>query len=231
MSGALCTLEKLSKVMRLPLGTIDEDAATEAIEGAGELIRQETGQALDFVADDVVQLRSTGGRLILLPELPVVDVSLVRIRVAGRADWVTLTAGADYEVELGRDGMLWRIASVLQFGGSLELISPTLIGEWPRSLSGRGPNGWVEATYSHGYALGDEFGSGIPADVPLPPGILATVTARVAARGYVNPEAVAQETTGRATNVQYGDTPGLYLSDKDKTDLNPLRPGNRGGSR
>lgn len=230
MSGALCTLEKLSKVMRLPIGTIDEDAATEAIDGAGELIREETGQALDYVLDDVVQLRSTGGRLILLPELPVIEVSLVRIRVPGR-DWVTLTADTDYEVELGRDGMLWRIASVLQFGGSLELTSPTLIGEWPRSLSGRGPNGWVEATYSHGYALGDEFGSGLPDGIALPPGILATVAARVAARGYVNPEAVAQETTGRATNVVYGDAPGLYLSDKDKRDLNPLRPGNRGGSR
>lgn len=230
MSGFLCTLEKLSKAMRLPLDTIDTDAALEAIEGAGNLVRQEVGQALDFIADDVVSLRSTGGRLILLPELPVTEVSLVRIRVPTKA-WVTLTADQDYEVELGRDGMLWRISSVLQFGGSLELMSPTLIGEWPRSLSGRGPNGWVEATYSHGYAIGDEFGSGIPDGVEPLPAIAATVTARVAARGYVNPEAVAQETTGRATNVVYGDAPGLYLSDKDKTDLDPLRPGNRGGSR
>lgn len=228
--GFLATVEELADVMRLPIGTIDEVAAAAALAGAGNLIRKEVGQHLDYVADDVIQLRSTGGRLMLLPELPVVDVTLVRIRVPSR-DWVELTEGTDYELELGRDGMVWRIASALTFGGSLELMSPTLIGEWPRSLSGRGPNGWVEFTYSHGYALGDEFGSGIPAGVDVLPPIANTVALRVAARGYINPEAVSQETTGRATQVVYGDTPGLYLSKADKDDLGALRPGNRGGSR
>lgn len=231
MSGLLCTLERFATVIRLPLDTIDHDAAVEAIVGAGNIIRQEVGQALDYVADDVVSLRSTGGRLMLLPELPVIEVTAVRIRLPSVTDWVELTEGRDYEVELGREGMLWRIGNALFLSGPVGVSDPSIPGEWPRSLSGRGPNGWVEATYSHGYAIGDEFGSGLPEGIEVLPDVGATVCARVAARGYVNPEAVAQETTGRATNVQYGDTPGLYLSKRDKADLEPLRPGNRGGSR
>lgn len=230
MSANLATLEELAATLRLPLDTIDEDAGEAALAGASALIREEIGQSLDLIVDDVVQLRSTGGRLLLLPELPVLDVALVRIRVPGR-DWIELTDGTHYEVELGREGMLWRIDSLLTFGGSLELIAPTLLGEWPRSLSGRGPNGWVEVTYSHGYALPGQFGSGEVAGVERLPEVASTVAKRVAARGYINPEAVGQETTGRATQVVYGDTPGLYLSERDKRDLNPLRPGNRGGSR
>jgi len=227
--GALVTLEALAETMRLPVGTIDTAAATQAILGAGHLIRNELGQALDFIADDIVTLKSPGGRYLLLPEVPVVSVASVRIRTAGRG-YIALVEGTDYELELGREGAIWRIDSVLDFGGSLWLQSPTLIGEWPRSLSGRGPNGWVEVIYSHGYAIGDEFGSGLPAGIEALPPIVSTVASRVAARGYVNPEAVTQETTGRFTNVVYS-TPGLYLSQADKDDLDSLRPGSRGGSR
>lgn len=219
----LATLEELAATMRLPLDTIDEDAAEAALAGASALVREEVGQDLDLVIDDVVVLRSTGGRQLLLPELPVLEVALVRVRRPG-GEWAELVEGTDYEVELGRVGILWRIG-----GGTLAGFDT--VGEWPRTLTGsRGPHGWVEVTYSHGYATPGLFGSGDIAGIERLPEVASTVTKRVAARGYVNPEAVAQETNGRST-VGYGDAPGLYLSDRDRRDLHALRPGTRGGSR
>lgn len=205
--NSLVTLEEFAAFLRLPLDTIDTDAASDALEGASSLVRDEVGQLLDYVADEVKVLRSTGGKCLLLPELPVVDVTLVRIRGAGE-EWRELTAGVDYEVELGLEGALWRTTSALA-----GFFLPA--GEWPRG-SNRGPRGWVEVTYSHGYLV---F-----------PQTARTVTKRVAARGYVNPEAVSQESTGTRTTM-FGDAPGLYLSKRDERDLARLRPGSRGGSR
>lgn len=221
MTAPLITKAELAAALRLPIEDLDDDEATSVIEGAGDLIREEVDQRLDFVADEVIVIRSTGGKALLLPELPVVDVTLVRVRGAGE-EWRTLEVGVDYEVELGREGILWRTTSALN-----GFFLPA--GEWPRGAN-RGPRGWVEVTYSHGYATTDEFGSGVPEDVELLPNIAKTVAKRVAARGYVNPEAVAQETSGTRTTV-YGDAPGLYLSKRDGIDLRRLRPGSRGGSR
>lgn len=194
--------------IRLPIDTIDVDAANEAIQGASDLVRDELGQVIDFVADDVVQVESPGGKLVLLPEVPVVDVTLVRVRRPG-GDWEILTAGTDYEAVLGRAAKIWRIGS----------------SEWPRA-TGRGLDGFIEVTNSHGYNTPTANG----ADAEDLPSLLATVVKRVAARGYQNPEAVSQETTGRGNTTVYSN-PGLYLSDGDKRDLERFRPGSRGGSR
>lgn len=221
-SGApvIVTVGEFAEFIRLPVDTIDQDAAAAVLSGASHLVREELGQALDYVADDVVTLKSPGGKLLLLPELPVIDVTLVRIRRPG-GEWTELVAGTDYEVELGRAGKIWRIGS-----GAIGFFGETS-SEWPRTNGGRGLNGFVEVTNSHGYDL---TGGADYSDAEPVPELLKTVIKRVAARGYQNPEAVSQETTGRGT-VVYGQGLGLYLSNDDKRDLDSFRPGGAGGSR
>lgn len=225
MSKALlCTVPELARFMRLPIEDIDEDTANDVLVEAGGLVRGEVHQDLDFVVDDIIELRSDGGRALALPQLPVLEVALVRIRRPGHA-YVELTADTDYELEGGMVGTLWRLGTTIP-GGFPH-------GTWPHGSQYRGPHGRVEVTVTHGYALStdDDFASGFPAGVLELPQPAITVVKRVAARGYVNPEGVAQETTGRSTNVQYGDTPGLYLSERDKRDLDCIRPGGAGGTR
>jgi hypothetical protein len=211
--GALATVEELGVFMRLPMDTLDVDAAQAVLDGASALVVSELHQRLELVVGDVFSVRSPGGRQLLLPELPVLEVTEVRSRNAGDT-FTTLDAG-DYDVELGRVGVVWRLNS-----------------EWPRPAGGRGPGGFLEVTYSHGYATPYNLASGDPYD-PTPerlPDTIATVVKRVAARGYVNPEAVLQETSGRSA-TSYGTHAGLYLSATDKADLSEYRPGGKGGTR
>ena len=211
--GALATVEELGVFMRLPMDTLDTDAAQAVLDGASSLVRSELHQRLELVIDDVFAVRSPGGRQLLLPELPVLEVTEVRERSAG-ATFTTLDV-ADYEVELGRRGIVWRLNA-----------------EFPRPSGGRGPGGFLEVTYSHGYGTPFNLSSGDPYD-PTPerlPDTITTVVKRVAARGYVNPEAVLQETSGRSA-TSYGSSAGLYLSDTDKADLSEFRPGGKGGTR
>jgi hypothetical protein len=226
--GALATVEELAVFMRLPTDTIDTDAAQAALDGASALVRDELGQALDYIADDVAVIRSRGGRCLALPELPVIDVTLVRVRLPA-GEYVELTEGADYEADLAA-GVLWRIGNTLSVSTAGDFGNELLAGEWPRSATFRGPNGWIEVTYSHGYAVPFNIGTGGYSDAPTRlPESISTIIKRVAARGYHNPEAVSQETAGRFSTVVYGRSPGLYLSDEDKAALPYV--GSRGGAR
>lgn len=216
----LVSLDDFAKFLRLT-GDLDEDAATEMIEGAGDLVRDELSQSLDYVADDVWTTRPRGGLLLLLPQLPVIDVTLVEERHEPADGWTTLVEDTDYEVDLF-DGTLHRRGRhVFSTGSSLS----GAVTSWPGSVFPRHPGGLVRVTNSHGYAIGPDVPDGVP---PLP-GSIATVVKRVAARGYENPEAVVQDTVGKVT-TSYGSAAGLYLSDGDKRSLARWRPGGKGGT-
>ncbi len=217
----LASVEDFAVFLDLPAGAINEAKATEMLEGASDLVRDEIGQSLDYIADDVWIARPNGGLLLLLPQLPVIDVTLVEERHDPADGYATLTADVDYEVDLF-DGTIHRRGRHVFSTGS------GLTGRqngWPGSVFPRHAGGLVRVTYSHGFAIGPDVPDGVE---PLP-GSIATVAKRVAARGYENPEAVAQDTVGKVT-TSYGAAPGLYLSAGDKASLARLRPGGSGGS-
>jgi hypothetical protein len=193
-------LGEFQAFLRLPDGALDVAQATEMLEGAAGLVRDEIGQSLDFVEDDIWTTRPRGGTILQLPQLPVTEVTLVEERRTIAAGWVSLVEDTDYEVDLF-DGTLHRLGH----------------HEWPSSIFPRRPGGLVRVTNSHGYP-------------EMMPDTIRTVVKRVAARGYENPEAVAQDTVGKVT-TSYGAAPGLYLSKSDCADLARERPGGKGGSR
>lgn len=212
----LATFEELVAFMRLPADTIDEDQASKVLVDASAMVREELRQNLDYTVDDIWVTRLNGGRCLLLPELPVLEVTEVAERFPGGA-WATLTPDIDYEVDLDLTGTIWRLGR-----------------EWPgRHI--RGPGGQIQVTYSHGWGVPGNLGPAAPNDIARLPQIATTTVCRVAARGYVNPEAAAVAVAGRSSTTfgfagSFG-TPGLYLSKADKADLDGLRRGGRGGSR
>jgi len=222
-SGTLVHPRSLALWLRDP--TIETDpSALYFLEQSSNLVRNEIGQRLDYVAEDVIDLTGPGGAAILLPELPVIEVLEVvehRLDASGVDTPTTLVAGVDYRAELGWDGRL----------GILRR-SPAPIGRWTRGYP-------VEVTYSHGYRTIttelDPYADG-PAPHPLP-GVIETVVTRVAARGYTNPDYTVSEKIGnyevvRALRSAAGTPPvSLYLSAGDMADLAPYYPGSNSGAR
>lgn len=208
----IVNLAEFRAFLQLPDGQLDSAHATEMLEGAAGLVRDEIGQALDLVEDDVWTTRPRGGQLLQLPQLPVTAVTLVEERRTIATGWVSLTEDVDYEADLF-DGTLIRLGAAIFSTG--EGLNGQVTG-WPGSIFPRYAGGLVRVTYTHGFT-----------EIP---DTIRTVIKRVAARGYENPEAVAQDVVGKVT-TSYGTSPGLYLSKGDKDDLAHARPGGRGGSK
>lgn len=103
-----------------------EDLATLAVGAASDLIRNAVGARLDNVEDDIILVDGSGTDTILLPELPVTEVTEVNY-VTPDTDPELLDPAEDYLVDL-RNGAL-----------------VTRGGTW---LEARGN---YEVTYSHGY--------------------------------------------------------------------------------
>jgi hypothetical protein len=177
------------------------------LELASGLVRDELGQTLDYVADDDVTLIGPGGQVLLLPQLPVWEVTLVtETRFGNTRD---LSIDVHYRLELGVDGLNAIIRRV------------PLVTRWP----------WREAVrvvYTHGYDTEDSTGVSAP---PLPETLKAIIL-RTATRGYANPTGLRQETIGRYsyTNGQSGEA-GMYLTAGDKAELGLFFPGQRAGAR
>lgn len=190
----------------LGLTTVNTSRAELLLELASDLVREELDQVIDYVADDEIELIARGANVLLLPELPVWEVSSVETEDdAGTV--TTLISGVDYRFEAGHDHRL----------GIL------------RKLPGR--SGWrsgltVRVTYSHGY--GTEGNSG--ADVLSLPGAIKAAILRVASRGYSNPSGKSQETIGRYSYADREAT-GLALTAADKHDLDGFYPGERAGAK
>jgi hypothetical protein len=109
--------------------TVDADAAL-AISAACDICRTETEQVLSLVEDEAIVLDGSGTDALVLPQVPVVDVSLVEVAAyyGGTSDVVD---PADYRISA--EGVLLRVDH----------------GWW---RSGRQN---IEVIYSHGYAADD----------------------------------------------------------------------------
>ncbi len=128
--SSLVTVEDYESAIGTELDPVMVVRVDEALESASEAVRRHCAQTFDLVTDDEIVLDGTGTAALILPELPVVDISEVTI---------TLTTGATETptYSLGRHGGIlrrtgWRI--------------------WPPGY------GNIAVTYTHGYtAIPDDL--------------------------------------------------------------------------
>lgn len=186
------------------VNNVDTARAELMLELASDEVRSYLGQHIAPPVDDaVVTLKGSGSPLLLLPQLPVLDVTQV-VETRGTTA-TTLVEGTDYRVELGADsrvGILHRLGSYRRW-----------------------TTGDVAVTYSYGYELEEGSGGGIMLPATLKSRVLA-----VATRGYLNPGQFRQESTGRMTVTHGASHPGLALSTCDKEALARFAPGTEGGA-
>lgn len=167
MTQPLATPEELGSWLGRTIAA-DDARALLLLELATGLVAEELDQALDYVADDELEVLGHGSAVILLPELPVVEVSSVtETYPAGSPS--SLVADYDWLLESGHDGRI----------GVLRRLPRGAV--WPTDAT-------ITVVYSHGYG-----GAGA---IPMPAG-LKLIVLRVAARGMVNPAGNRQETIGR----------------------------------
>lgn len=121
--AALATVEELRDFL-------DDQEVPDArgnlmLAGASGLVRSYTGQLFDLVDGDVALIDGSGTRALLLPQVPVTDVTAVVEDPRGAAK--ALAEGSDFE--WSEDGILRSLGApfVLRFR-------------------------WYQVTYSHGYA-------------------------------------------------------------------------------
>lgn len=92
--------------------SIDTAAAEQVLSMAAETIRAELGQQLDYVAGDLFVAGPSGSRVLLLPELPVVEVTRV----------------VEYGVELvDGEGYTWSHAGTLTRLGGCWPVEPRTV--------------------------------------------------------------------------------------------------------
>lgn len=174
------------------------------LEVASDAVRDELGQRIDYVEDAVEEVIGDGSDVLLLPELPVVDVTSVGVLPDAGEELEELTVAAgDFRLERGRED---RYAVLRRLGGY-----------WPRRP--------LAVTYSHGYDLGDPLAD--PVETTEVPGTIRLVVMRAAARALANPEGIRQEAVGRYS-VTHG---AIELTGTDRDTLGPFYPGSKAGRR
>lgn len=120
--GEFAGIQDIASFLQISISEPEQlAAANRGLVEATAAIRNYTRQYLELVEDDEITLDVQGGSRLFLPELPVIEVSLVV------EDGTTLTAGDDYK--LGQYGILHRL------GGY----------KWAAGIQS------VTVTYSHGY--------------------------------------------------------------------------------
>jgi hypothetical protein len=173
---------------------------------ASDAVRDELDQRVDYVEDDVEEVMGEGTDVLLLPELPAIDVTSVAIPPGAGEEELELTVVAgDFRLERGR-------------GGRFGVLRRTDGGFWPRRP--------LLVTYSHGYKLEDPLAD--PPVVNEVPGVIRLVVCRVAARMMTNPTGERQESAGRWSATHGA---GPEVTDTDRRSLGPFYPGTKAGSR
>lgn len=204
MAEAWITTDDLGAYLRREIDPYNDILAQAAIDGACDRIRSETGQQIDGVVDDVVTLDGTGQDTLILPELPVVDVTSVQLWQPDGCPPLDIDSD-DWFARLGRRGQIVRRGSWSAYG------------IW---LRGRG---LYLVTYSHGY---DTPGAGLGSGVVFPalPGDLKTLAITLAARMY-DQGLVSQETVGTAYQVIYSAASSLALTAGEMAIINKYSAG------
>lgn len=108
---------------------IDENRADLMLRLASGEVRAHTGNLFSRVDDDVVILNGTGSTILLLPEAPVVDVTMV-LEGVGRTTELDLVGGL-----VDSPSWEWDESGILE----------RLDGIWARRRR------WYQVTYSHGF--------------------------------------------------------------------------------
>jgi hypothetical protein len=136
-----------------------------ALEGASGVVRAYTGQLFDYVEDEEILLNGSGTKALLLPQLPVIDVTEVALVAWDATE--TILETTDYV--LGDAGILYR---GLDNGVNVSW-------GWPWWAGARN----IRVVYSHGYTLpGEDEATGIP-DLPSE---ISLVTMQIAARNLTS---------------------------------------------
>lgn len=117
-----CTIQDVEDFLQIEIAEAKAGAATRAIVEASQAIRNYCHQVIELVEDEAITVDCAGGPRLFLPQLPVVEVSLVV------EDGETLTAGPDEDYQLGQYGILHRVGA-----------------NWAAGIQ------IVTITYSHGY--------------------------------------------------------------------------------
>ncbi len=133
-----------------------------AVDAACEIVRGYLMQQVNLVLGDVVQVDGTGTYSLVLPELPVIEVSDVTVYDTNGENAETLVVNDDYV--LGNAGVLWRMGKRWRPGKR---------------------NVWV--TYSHGWDIAEEtYAYGYTDPTPTVPTDIRMVALQVATRAFLS---------------------------------------------
>ncbi len=108
------------------------------IDAACEIVRNYLAQQVNLVTDDVVRVDGTGTYSLVLPELPVIEVTDVTVYDSTGLHPDVLVVNDDYIV--GNSGVLWRLWCPWRYGKRNIMVTYT--------------HGWdlVEQTFASGYS-------------------------------------------------------------------------------
>jgi hypothetical protein len=135
MPDPFISRDDLADHLHLPDGSLDADeAALQAVDAACDWLRDLTGQLFNHVEDETILMDGTGTDALLLPQLPVEEVSTVVVQ--GQED------STDYGFTLHDSGVLLRIWDPVD-------ALTTSWAKWPKGRNN------IEVTYTHGYADAD----------------------------------------------------------------------------
>lgn len=137
MPAPFISREDLADHLHLADGALDDDdAALQAVDAACDMIRDLTGQMFNRVADDEILMDGTGTDALLLPELPVEEVSSVV--VTGEEDFT------GYTYTLHDSGVLLRSYNTENVSGWDGCAAHHGL-RWPKGRNN------IAITYTHGY--------------------------------------------------------------------------------
>lgn len=172
------------------------DKALIAVDSACDIVRTLTGQTFNEVLDETVEMDGTGTDALLLPELPVTEVSLVY------ENDELLVEDVDYK--LNGDSLLLRLPTLVESGWSTQSIRAV----WPVGRNN------LEVTYSHGYT--DDL---LPRDIRM---VALSIAARTYQQSAGASGSVVSETIGQYS-VRYSDSSSTSSSDLNFSEKTILR--------
>lgn len=125
----------LAERLGVTISGAEQTRADALLATASGLIQAEARQAIELVADDVLELRGTSDDRVRLPERPVVSVGSVTL------DGVALAEGTDWYLD----------------GSALVRMPSTILGltAGPLCRGFGNPSQELVVTYTHGFAPGD----------------------------------------------------------------------------
>jgi hypothetical protein len=168
---------------------------------ASARIQSEACQRLELVTDDEVHLIGNYSAVLLLPELPVLDVSAVTVR----SGW-----GIGSSIVIPSGQILWERRGLVQ----RRLVGVEINGPYVPYGGWGGPYATVDVTYSHGYEV-------------LPDDVRGACLA-MAARAWENPDGaiVQSESVDGAMSASYAPpvTTGVQLTEEERKTIRRYRP-------